>query len=536
MCIRDRFISELSHQRCVLPVNIYLLIKNSFNSQGSWCKRITASLLLGSILQTTIPVAVLGQQTVVEKKYLFDNQATYTYTYTYPDPNSPGPITIEGSSTQLRTNNVLVDPLGRIYGCGGALLPDYTGFSVGVYEPLGGATGTELGQLVSLTPTEVPDVLNNVVPEGLSPNDKNANPYFIVNSPLEYKGAYNFLLDANRGQIDVGKTYIFVVNPPATSVFKEQRIKVEILSNQNNVVTYRATSLDGQPISLKNNETTITDQAVLVNNAATQSLSLLSLNFQAKLCQPNQMQINKTGDRATAEPGDTAIYRVSVKNTSGVTINNLAVTDTLPLGFNFLPNSVRGELDGNAVTINAVRNGNTVNFSTNTTIDIDKTINIAYAVQLTNDAQRGTGRNSAIASSQRTDNNLTIKDGPATHYLKVRPGITSDCGTLIGRVFVDKNFDGEQQRGEPGIPNAVIYLEDGNRITTDPNGLFSLANVLPGAHTGVLDLSSLPGYTLAPNRKFNERNSQSRLVRLEPGGMARMNFGVTPTFQEGKKP
>ena len=211
---------------------------------------------------------------------------------------------------------------------------------------------------------------------------------------------------------------------------------------------------------------------------------------------------------------------------------NVSVTDTLPVGFNFLANSVRGEIDGKSVAITTNRNGNTVTFTVPTTLNSNQTVNIAYAVQLTNDAQRGTGRNSAIATSQRIDNNLTVTDGPATHYLKVRPGITSSCGIIIGRVFVDKNFDGEQQQGEPGIPNAVIYLENGNRIITDPNGLFSLANVLPGAHTGVLDLSSLPGYTLAPNRKFNERNSQSRLVRVEPGGMVRMNFAVTPTFQE----
>jgi hypothetical protein len=50
-----------------------------------------------------------------------------------------------------------------------------------------------------------------------------------------------------------------------------------------------------------------------------------------------------------------------------------------------------------------------------------------------------------------------------------------------------------------------------------------------------LDLSSLPGYTLAPNFVFIEANSQSRLVNLEPGGLVRMNFAVTPTFQEQGK-
>jgi hypothetical protein len=148
---------------------------------------------------------------------------------------------------------------------------------------------------------------------------------------------------------------------------------------------------------------------------------------------------------------------------------------------------------------------------------------------LTPDAIRGTGRNTAIVNGERLDNRQAVKDGPAIHQLRIRSGILSDCGTIIGRVFIDKNFDGEQQPDEPGIPNAVIFLDDGNRITTDPKGLFSVANVISGYRTGVLDLSSLSGYTLAPNHYFKERNSQSRLVHLEPSGLVRMNFAVTPT-------
>ncbi|NEQ55698.1 MAG: hypothetical protein F6K11_37260, partial [Leptolyngbya sp. SIO3F4] len=97
----------------------------------------------------------------------------------------------------------------------------------------------------------------------------------------------------------------------------------------------------------------------------------------------------------------------------------------------------------------------------------------------------------------------------------------------------DKNFDGEQQPGEAGIPNAVIFLDNGNRIVTDADGLYSVECMLPGTRSGVLDFTSLPGYTLAPNLYFNERNSQSRMINIAPGGLVRMNFGVTPTFQEG---
>jgi hypothetical protein len=209
-----------------------------------------------------------------------------------------------------------------------------------------------------------------------------------------------------------------------------------------------------------------------------------------------------------------------------VPARNVTLTDTLPLGLRFLPESVQGSISTGSTTTPtnlapATTSNRTVTF-TFPELAPNQTLNIVYAVVVTPDAIRGDGRNVA----QETRSNL------ASFQLRIRPGILSDCGTLLGRVFVDKNFDGEQQPGEPGVPNAVIFMDDGNRITTDANGLFSLANVIAGNRTGTLDLTSLPGYSLAPNIKFIEGNSQSRLVRLEPGGMARMNFAVTPAYGE----
>ena len=208
----------------------------------------------------------------------------------------------------------------------------------------------------------------------------------------------------------------------------------------------------------------------------------------------------------------------------------------MPLGFGFLPKSVRGELGGNAVAIAATRSSSTITFRFDGSIPPDGVLNVAYAVQLSPDAVRGSGENLASVSVHRSDTNAILRDGPSKYRLRIRPGIVSDCGTIIGRVFEDKNFDGEQQLGEPGIPNAVVLLDDGTRITTDPNGIFSVANVLSGNRTGVLDLSSVPGYTFAPNRYVKERNSQSRLVRLEPSGLVRMNFAVMPAASEISKP
>jgi hypothetical protein len=101
-------------------------------------------------------------------------------------------------------------------------------------------------------------------------------------------------------------------------------------------------------------------------------------------------------------------------------------------------------------------------------------------------------------------------------------------GTIIGRVFVDKNSDGEKQADEPGIANAAILTDDGLRVITDEYGRFSILSVHPGYRSAALDLSSIPGYQIAANLKISDRNTVSRMVRVTPGSLARMNFAVVP--------
>jgi uncharacterized repeat protein (TIGR01451 family) len=485
---------------------------------------------LSAILPLLNPMTVLAQSAEKSPRPPINNQAAYEYADVQTKQ------LFQSITSMLETQpDRLTDPLGRILGCNGALLPDYTGFTVGLYDANpSDPTGTELGNLVPLTPTEVPDAQDNGVPGGLAPNTTNTNPYALSNNVAQdLRGVYNFLFDPARGQIQAGRSYILVVNPPANTIYQQRRVKIQIVDSTggigNNIVRYLATSLDGQPISATG-DTTVQDNVAFVNNAETIGLDLLALQFTLQMCQPDQMQIIKSADRSVSEPGSNAVYRLSVKNRGDVALQQIDITDILPLGFRFLPNSVRGEIDNQIVPITADVSGSTIRFRTTATIPPNRVLNIAYATQITNDATRGTGRNSAVVTGERSDNRFKLKDGPANHQMKVRPGLLSDCGVIIGRVFDDKNFDGEQQPHEPGIPNAVIFLDDGNRITTDAKGLFSVSNVLSGARTGVLDLTSIPGYGLASDQPLKtNRQNQSRFVRLAPGGLVRMNFAVTPS-------
>lgn len=480
-------------------------------------KRILLFLLwgmVGYLLSLLMAGMVLGQS---QPSVAILNRARATYS----DPNVSG-SSFNSSSGEIRQTQ-LIDPLGQILDCSGNEFADYTGFTAGLFEQAN-ALG-DVGALVSLTATTQAN--------GLPPNITNTNPYSITNTAVNgRRGVYNFLLDTARGQTAQGRTFILLITTPPNSGLGERRIRLVIGATVGNTLAYTATALDGKPIGT-NGQTTVTD-TIVVTDAANVPLAFLTLPVNPVVCQSQPIQITKTGDRAQAEPGDTALYRVSVKNLSSAPVTNPVITDSLPLGFQFVNGSARAAIGNTQVPVTVTANGRSLNFAVGGTLpatEENQLLTLVYAVQITPDAVRGDGRNSAIA--QGLLNNQTVRDGPAIYRMLVRPGILSDCGTIIGKVFEDKNFDGEQQEGEKGIPDAVIFMDDGNRIQADSRGLFSVKCVKPGPRTLVLDLSSIPGYQIAPNNYILERNSPSQLVRMSPGSLGRANFAVIPYKPEG---
>ena len=460
------------------------------------------------------PVVVLAQDSGIS------NQLSYSYT------DGSGHVLMGGMSTRSQ----LVDPRGTVSGCDGNPLPSYAGFQIGLYLPdPSDPTGTEIKSLVPLTPTAIPAGAGQ--PPGVAPNSTNANPYPLSDTD---KGRFSLLLDPSRGQLDAGQVYVLALTPPPGSAYRPRRIRITIGASSGGQVSYTATSLDGAPISGMTGQVTAT-HTLLVADTASGGLALTALNLSLTDCPLHEVQITKTGDRATAEPGDTVVYRVAVTNTATLPMTNIEILDTPPLGFSLRSDSIRAAVGTARVPVTLGRHGPATVFDFGTlTVPAGQSLTLAYALLLSPDALRGDGKNLAVVSANAvmTMNGTTmtspITDGPAVFTLGVRQGILTDTGTILGRVWVDRSRDGEQQDGEPGLPGAVVLLDDSTRIVADANGLFSLAAVPSGYHSAVLDLTSVPGYTLS-NGRFRERHSQSRMVHVIPGGMVRLNFGVVPT-------
>ncbi len=251
------------------------------------------------------------------------------------------------------------------------------------------------------------------------------------------------------------------------------------------------------------------------------------------------LELVKTGDRSSAEPGDTVVYRLIFANRGDAPATLQSIQDDLPQGLNLQEDSLRAILRANDQTTEAPfgnvqtlgTRGFNAAFTTPVSIPPGGILDVVYAAEVTPDALRGNGRN--IALGLLSNGTSTNSD---THRLRIRPGIANNCGTLLGRVFVDDNMDGFHQPDEVGVPYAVIFLDDGNRITTDEEGLYSVNCLQPGRRVGTIDYTSVPGYQITPDPNFIDRDSVSRWVNMAPGATRRMNFGLKPLAEPEPEP
>lgn len=269
---------------------------------------------------------------------------------------------------------------------------------------------------------------------------------------------------------------------------------------------------------------TITDTLSATIAAGGATSVIASANVTDTLAAPPQLSIAKTANTPSGQPGDVVTYALDISDHSSFSANDIVVTDFLPRGFAFVAGSASASIAGVPAAVSASQSGSTLQFSLKGSIAPGALLHIVYAATIGPDAMRGDGRNVALVSA--LINGVAIRAQPASATIALQPGILESCGTIVGRVFVDLNGDGEQEPGEAGVPHAVVVMDDGTRIETDQDGMYHVACTHPGWRTGTLDAQSVPGYATAPNLIRLDKTTATVTVQLEAGGMARMNFAV----------
>ncbi len=250
----------------------------------------------------------------------------------------------------------------------------------------------------------------------------------------------------------------------------------------------------------------------------------------------------KTTPAGIVRRGDTVPYEITITNENTFLVGPLDLIDTLPAGFIYVPES--SSLPG------AVSTGRRVTWP-DLTVPAASSITVTIEARILNGARSGELTNVVSLIDPATGAPVAA---PARATVRILPEAVFDCGDVIGKVFEDHNANGYQDpeaaRGitdqdifggkfggkaspaiapedlvEEGVPNARLATVDGTVITTDENGLFSVPCAMLPENRGSnfilkLDERSLPA-------GFRVTTENPRVVRLTPGMMTEMNFGVS---------
>jgi uncharacterized repeat protein (TIGR01451 family) len=236
------------------------------------------------------------------------------------------------------------------------------------------------------------------------------------------------------------------------------------------------------------------------------------------------IELRKTTPKLTVKKGELVPYVITARNTSAATLADVALVDTLPPGFKYVSGSLTVQRlpDGAIEPVVPVVEGRVLRlppraFAPSETLRLSMVLGVGTGVG------EGIYVNQVLAQQASTQ---TALSNLATASVRVVPDALFDCTDVIGKVYDDRNANGYQDEGEPGLPNVRLATVNGLLVTTDAQGRYHIAcAAVPKEGTGSnfvlkLDERTLPsGYRVTTENPASERATRGKFVKI--------NFGTT---------
>ena len=393
---------------------------------------------------------------------------------------------------------VVIDPFGIIFsGRGGAASP-IAGARVEVMLDQAGT---------SLLPTQTG--------AGFDPNTQNENPF-----SADSQGHFNFLLQSQQmGSESAPARYFMKVTAQG---YITRMLELGVRPTRTGFFHLSVSALDGQPLARAGGFDLVNESVQLENLAA--------LAFNIPLFEQRGLEITKSVDKPRAEIGDTLTYRVEVNNPTSATITDVLLRDQLPASFHYAPGSARLQLgSGQEREIEPEVREREMIFRLGN-LGASERARILYRVRVGANAQEGRNENMAVASGAFPSGER-VETNPARASVMVGGGVFSTRQILLGRVFEDVNRNGMFDDQDKAIAGVRLYLNSGQSVVTDSQGLYNFPSLGDGAQVISLDPISIPaGYALTDGGTISGR-SWTRLLRTPLGGgsLLRQNFALVRT-------
>ncbi|WP_425411106.1 Ig-like domain-containing protein [Hyphococcus sp.] len=225
----------------------------------------------------------------------------------------------------------------------------------------------------------------------------------------------------------------------------------------------------------------------------------------------------KTATVANASVGSLVPYTVTIRNDGAAPVNDVDIVDLTPAGFKYVEGSAR--LNGQPVE--PVRDGLELTWA-----DIDVPANGTATVTLVLIVGAGVDFGNFVNRGFAESDGGAPLSNIAEATVRIVPDAVFDCSEVIGKVFDDRDGDGYQDQGEPGLAGVRVATVNGLLITTDNHGRYHIAcAATPKAGIGSNFILKLDPRTLPAGYRITTENP--RVIRLTRGKMSKLNFGAS---------
>jgi len=227
--------------------------------------------------------------------------------------------------------------------------------------------------------------------------------------------------------------------------------------------------------------------------------------------------ITKTASQTNVTKGELVPYTIKVTNIFGFPLNELSIVDRFPAGFKYVAGSTR--LDGKAVEpkINGLELvWDQLQLTVNQVVTLELLLVVGSGVSEGDYVNRALVFNTALG---------TAVSGEASATVRVIPDPDFDCTDVIGKVFDDRNMNGQQDDGETGLAGVRVVTARGLIATTDQYGRYHITcAVVPDQDRGSNFIMKLDERSLPTGYRVISENP--RVQRATGGHMMRFNFNA----------
>jgi len=348
---------------------------------------------------------------------------------------------------------------------------------------------------------------------GTDPNLDNTNPF-----GTDAAGRWSFVLaPAQLGAPQSPARYFLNVTAAG---YRSRLIETTITPDGAGLFALSVRALDGQPVAVAGGFGLAEEQVDIPRLAA------YALNV--PMFENSSLEITKSADRPSVEIGDTVTYRVELRNATPAALDDAQVRDQLPGSFHYAEGTALLEVaPAPARSLEPEVASDGLLLFRLGRIEAGARAVLTYRTRVGANAREGEQFNTASAAGTLSTGERASTPR-ARASVRVRRGLFSSQQVVVGRVYADANLNGQFDRDERGVPGVRLYLNNGQSVITDSEGLYNFPVVNEGAQVLSLDPVTLPpGYTLADTARRDER-SWTRLLRTPLGGgaMLRQNYGL----------